>query len=166
MARMSIMTKANKAAKRLGIRPSQITHIHDLSEVSSEGAKGIMIVFQVADEKYAAIVSDNGHVKKWLVGDLMDMDIFERGYTACTMLGVDPSNVIGVRSIYSEEKKDVGIALDCGDCIHVRIDKFMKCYKKTDDITILVEMYKDGIERSHIAQIFDISINTVNAFTK
>ena len=34
MARMSIMTKANKAAKRLGIRPSQITHIHDLSEVS------------------------------------------------------------------------------------------------------------------------------------
>lgn len=94
------------------------------------------------------------------------MDIFERGYTACTMLGVDPNTVIGVRSIYSEEKKDVGIALDCGDYIHVRIDKFMKCYKKTDDITILVEMYKDGIERSHIAQIFDISINTVNAFTK
>ena len=96
----------------------------------------------------------------------MDMDIFERGYTACTMLGVDPSTVIGVRSIHSEEKEDVGIALDCGDCIYVRIDKFMKCYKKTDDISILVEMYKDGIERSHIAQIFDISINTVNAFTK
>jgi hypothetical protein len=95
----------------------------------------------------------------------MDMDIFERGYRACTMLGVDPSTVIGVRSISTEEK-DVGIALDCGDCIHVRIDKFMKCYKKTDDISILVEMYKDGIERSHIAQIFDISIKTVNTFTK
>lgn len=95
----------------------------------------------------------------------MDMDIFERGYTACTMLGVDPSTVIGVRSI-STEDTTVGIALDCGDCVHVRIDKFMKCYKKTDDITILVEMYKDGIERSHIAQIFDISIDTVNVFTK
>jgi hypothetical protein len=97
----------------------------------------------------------------------MDMDIFERGYTACIMLGVDPSTVIGVRSISTEDtREDVGIALDCGDCIHVRIDKFMKCYKKTDDISILVEMYKDGIERSHIAQIFDISIKTVNTFTK
>ena len=63
MMKMSIMTKANKAAKRLGIDPAQITHIHDLSEVSSEGAKGIMIVYQVADEKYAAIVCDNGHIK-------------------------------------------------------------------------------------------------------
>ena len=51
--KMSIMTKANKAAKRLGISPSWITHIHDLSEVSSEGAKGLMIMYQVADEKYA-----------------------------------------------------------------------------------------------------------------
>lgn len=95
----------------------------------------------------------------------MDMDIFEQGYTACTMLGVDPSTVIGIRSI-STEDTTVGIALDCGDCIYVRIDKFMKHYKKTDDISILVEMYKDGIERSHIAQIFDISIDTVNVFTK
>lgn len=92
-------------------------------------------------------------------------DIFGRGLAACTVLGVDPNTVIAVRSISTEEHH-VGIALDCGDCVHVRIDKFMKCYKKTDDITILVEMYKDGIERSHIAQIFDISIDAVNAFTK
>ena len=98
------------------------------------------------------------------------MDVFERGLSACTVLGVDPNTVIGVRSISTEEnhiKKDIGIALDCDDeCVYVLINNFKKCYKKTNDITILVEMSKDGIERSYIAQIFDISLDTVNAFTR
>lgn len=97
-------------------------------------------------------------------------NVFERGLSACRVLRVDPSTVIGVRSISTEEnhtKKDIGIALDCDDeYIHVLISNFKKCYKKTNDISILVEMCKDGIERSYIAQIFDISLDTVNAFTR
>ena len=96
-------------------------------------------------------------------------NIFGRGLAACTVLGIDPDTVIGVRSITLEKHhkvKDVGISVETDDYIGVLIGEFDKCYKKSTDLTVMREMIKDGIERSHIAQIFDISIDTVNAFTK
>lgn len=113
MARMTIMSKANKAAKRLGIRPSWITHIHDLSEVSSEGAKGIMIVFQVADEKYAAIVSDNGHVKKWIVGERHDKVVNMSAKTKKTMRLNNNQYVIFLLYAYGFTQKAIAHLMGC-----------------------------------------------------
>lgn len=124
MARMSIITKANKAAKRLGIRPSQITHIHDLSEVSSEGAKGIMIIFQVADEKYAAIVSDNGHVKKWLVGERHDKVVDMSAKTKKSMRLNNNKYIIFLLYAYGFTQRDIARLLDVSQRpIHKRINE-------------------------------------------
>ena len=113
MARMSIMTKANKAAKRLGIRPSWITHIHDLSEVSSEGAKGIMIMYQVADEKYAAIVSDNGHIKKWIVGERHDKMINMPTKTKKTMRLNNNQYIIFLLYAYGFTQRAIANLMGC-----------------------------------------------------
>ena len=113
MARMSIMTKANKAAKRLGVSSSQITHVHDLSEVSSEGAKGIMIVFQVADEKYAAIVSDNGHIKKWIVGERHDKVVNMSAKTKKSMRLNNNQYIIFLLYAYGFTQKAIARLMDC-----------------------------------------------------
>ena len=113
MARMSIMTKANKAAKRLGIRPSWITHIHDLPEVSSEGAKGIMIMYQVADEKYAAIVSDNGHIKKWIVGEKHDKMVNMSTRTKKTMRLNNNQYIIFLLYAYGFTQKAIAHLMGC-----------------------------------------------------
>lgn len=113
MMRMSIMTKANKAAKRLGICPSWITHIHDLSEVSSEGAKGIMIMYQVADEKYAAIVSDNGHIKKWIVGERHDKVVNMSTKTKKTMRLNNNQYIIFLLCAYGFTQKAIAHLMGC-----------------------------------------------------
>lgn len=111
--KMSIMTKANKAAKRLGINPAQITHIHDLSEVSSEGAKGIMIVYQVADEKYAAIVCDNGHIKKWIVGERHDKVVNMSNKTKKTMRLNNNQYIIFLLYAYGFTQRAIAHLMGC-----------------------------------------------------
>lgn len=113
MMKMSIMTKANKAAKRLGIDPAQITHIHDLSEVSSEGAKGIMIVYQVADEKYAAIVCDNGHIKKWIVGERHDKVVNMSNKTKKTMRLNNNQYIIFLLYAYGFTQRAIAHLMGC-----------------------------------------------------
>lgn len=113
MMKMSIMTKANKAAKRLGINPAQITHIHDLSEVSSEGAKGIMIVYQVADEKYAAIVCDNGHIKKWIVGERHDKVVNMSNKTKKTMRLNNNQYIIFLLYAYGFTQRAIAHLMGC-----------------------------------------------------
>lgn len=107
------MTKANKAAKRLGINPAQITHIHDLSEVSSEGAKGIMIVYQVADEKYAAIVCDNGHIKKWIVGERHDKVVNMSNKTKKTMRLNNNQYIIFLLYAYGFTQRAIAHLMGC-----------------------------------------------------
>ena len=122
MMKMSIMTKANKAAKRLGIDPAQITHIHDLSEVSSEGAKGIMIVYQVADEKYAAIVCDNGHIKKWIVGERHDKVVNMSNKTKKTMRLNNNQYIIFLLYAYGFTQRAIAHLMGCSmDPVNRRI---------------------------------------------
>lgn len=113
MMKMSIMTKANKAAKKLGINPAQITHIHDLSEVSSEGAKGIMIMYHVADEKYAAIVCDNGHIKKWIVGERHDKVVNMSNKTKKTMRLNNNQYIIFLLYAYGFTQRAIAHLMGC-----------------------------------------------------
>lgn len=135
--KMSIMTKANKAAKRLGIRPSQITHIHDLSEVSSEGAKGIMIVYQVADEKYVAIVSDNGHIKKWLVGEKHNTRVDMSIKTKKTMRLNNNKYIIFLLYAYGFTQRAIARLLDVSQA---------PVYKRINDIRLMLETASVGDE--------------------
>lgn len=135
--RMSIMTKANKAAKRLGISPTQITHIHDLSEVSSEGAKGIMIVFQVADEKYAAIVSDNGHIKKWIVGERHDKVVNMSAKTKKSMRLNNNKYIIFLLYAYGFTQRAIARLLDVSQA---------PVYKRINDIRLMLETASVGDE--------------------
>ena len=135
--RMTIMTKANKAAKRLGISPSQITHIHDLSEVSSEGAKGIMIVFQVADEKYAAIVSDNGHIKKWIVGERHDKVVNMSAKTKKSMRLNNNKYIIFLLYAYGFTQRAIARLLDVSQA---------PVYKRINDIRLMLETSSVGDE--------------------
>lgn len=135
--RMTIMTKANKAAKRLGISPSQITHIHDLSEVSSEGAKGIMIVFQVADEKYAAIVSDNGHIKKWIVGERHDKVVNMSAKTKKSMRLNNNKYIIFLLYAYGFTQRAIARLLDVSQA---------PVYKRINDIRLMLETASVGDE--------------------
>jgi hypothetical protein len=96
-------------------------------------------------------------------------DIFGRGLAACTVLGIDPDTVIGVRSITLEKHhkvKDVGISVETDDYIGVLIGDFDKCYKKSTDIRVMNEMYKDGLKKTYISQILDVSTNIINAFIR
>lgn len=135
--KMSIMTKANKAAKRLGIRPSQITHIHDLSEVSSEGAKGIMIMYQVADEKYTAIVSDNGHIKKWLVGERHNTRVDMSIKTKKTMRLDNNKYIIFLLYAYGFTQRAIARLLDVSQA---------PVYKRINDIRLMLETASVGDE--------------------
>lgn len=137
MPRMSIMTKANKASKRLGIRPSQITHIHDLSEVSSEGDKGIMIMYQVADEKYAAIVSDNGHIKKWLVGEKHNTRVDMTIKTKKTMRLDNNKYIIFLLYAYGFTQRAIARLLDVSQA---------PVYKRINDIRLMLETASVGDE--------------------
>ena len=137
MARMTIMTKANKAAKKLGISPSQITHIHDLSEVSSEGAKGIMIVFQVADEKYAAIVIDNGHIKKWIVGERHDKVVNMSAKTKKSMRLNNNKYIIFLLYAYGFTQRAIARLLDVSQA---------PVYKRINDIRLMLETASVGDE--------------------
>lgn len=102
-------------------------------------------------------------------------NIFGRGLAACTVLGIDPDTVIGVRSITLEKHhkdSDVGISVETDDgYIGVLIGDFNKRYKKsTEDITenirVMNEMYKDGLKKTYISQILDVSTNIINAFIR
>lgn len=97
-------------------------------------------------------------------------DIFGRGLAACTVLGIDPDTVIGVRSITLEKHhrvSDVGISVETNDgYIGVLIGDFDKCYKKSTDIRVMNEMYKDGLKKTYISQILDVSTNIINAFIR
>lgn len=96
-------------------------------------------------------------------------NIFGRGLAACTVLGVDPDTVVGVRSISIEKHhtiKDVGIAVEFNDkSIGVSIGDFTKIYKKSTIGGTIDEMYfDDGLKKAYIAQIFNINLGTVDAF--
>ena len=97
-------------------------------------------------------------------------NIFGRGLAACTVLGIDPDTVIYVRSITLEKHhkvSDVGISVETDDgYIGVLIRDFDKLYKKSTDIRVLKEMYKDGLKKTYISQILDMSMNMVNSFTQ
>ena len=101
-------------------------------------------------------------------------NIFGRGLAACTVLGIDPDTVIGVRSITLEKHNkvsDIGISVETDDgYIGVLIGDFDKRYKKgTDintDIRVMNEMYKDGLKKTYISQILDVSTNIINAFIR
>ena len=86
------------------------------------------------------------------------------------MLGIDPDTVIGVRSITLEKHhkvSDVGISVETNDgYIVVLIGDFDKCYKKSTDIRVMNEMYKDGLKKTYISQILDVSTNIINAFIR
>lgn len=96
-------------------------------------------------------------------------DIFGRGLAACTVMDIDPDTVIGVRSITLEKYhkvKDVGISVETDDYIGVLIGDFDKCYKKSTDLTVMREMLKDGLKKTYISQILDISLNIINTFMR
>lgn len=96
-------------------------------------------------------------------------NIFGRGLAACTVLGIDPDTVIGVRSITLEKHhkvKDVGISVETDDYIGVLIGDFDRCYKKSTDLTVMREMIKDGLKKTYISQILDISMNIINTFMR
>lgn len=96
-------------------------------------------------------------------------DIFGRGLAACTVLGIDPDTVIGVRSITLEKHhkvKDVGISVETDGYIGVLIGDFDRCYKKSTDLTVMREMIKDGLKKTYISQILDISLNIINTFMR
>lgn len=96
-------------------------------------------------------------------------NIFGRGLAACTVLGIDPDDVIGVRSITLEKHhkaKDVGISVETDGYIGVLIGDFDRCYKKSTDLTVMREMIKDGLKKTYISQILDISMNIINTFMR
>lgn len=95
------------------------------------------------------------------------MDLFGRGLAACTVFGINPDTVISVRTITLERHhkvKDVGVAIECNDnTLNVLIGDFKKSYDKEYKYSAIHEMIEDGLKKSYIAQMFDMSLNVLDA---
>lgn len=96
-----------------------------------------MIVFQVADEKYAAIVSDNGHIKKWIVGERHDKVVNMSAKTKKSMRLNNNKYIIFLLYAYGFTQRAIARLLDVSQA---------PVYKRINDIRLMLETASVGDE--------------------